>query len=528
MKAVRMMSVRSYGWLLVVALLAVSVSGQQPAPAPAPAATQPVAQPALPEPERPYIAEIVGTGVYIRSGPGTTYYFTTKLSGPAKVTVVDHKFTWAQILPPEGSFSWVSKSYVKLDPANPGIGIIDGQAVRIWAGSEVIEPQQSSSLQAKLNDGDTIKLLGPVESKGDYYKIVPPASARLWIGREFIKFVGPAPKAAVTLPPRPGSEKPAPVTTTPAAPGTKPATTPAPVAPKPATDTKPAMPGTTTPATTPAAPGTTPVTPVTTPTTPETPTTPAVEKPAPAVEKKDEPSPEKIREKELIAQCRKLAEQVIAELNKPLSEQKYAEYRKSLDAISADPQAGNAKLFADYYIERIDAYETARDAGKAIKQQDSSLDNIRKDIRKNLADKLAAIPDPGKYILSGIIKESLVYTPRTGQKRYLIVNETGKILGYAIPASKTAEALVAPLLGKTVGLIGKPGPDSKNPMALIEFTGIDELTAKPAAKPAPAKPAEVKPAEPKPAPAPEQPKPAEAKPADAKPAETKPADKPAA
>lgn len=217
------------------------------------------------------------------------------------------------------------------------------------------------------------------------------------------------------------------------------------------------------------------------------------------MEKKEEPSPEKIHEKELIAQCRKLAEQVIAELNKPLQEQKYTETRKSLETISNDPQAGNAKIFADYYIERIDAYELAREAGKAINQQDSSLDKIRKDIRKNLADKLAAIPNPGRYILTGIIKESLVYTPKTGQKRYLIVNETGKILGYAIPASKTAEALVTPLLGKTVGLIGKPGPDSKNPMALIEFTGIDELAAKPVENPTPAKPAEAKPTEPKPA-----------------------------
>ena len=159
---------------------------------------------------------------------------------PAKVTVVDHKFTWAQILPPEGSFSWVSKSYVKLDAANPGIGIIDGQAVRIWAGSEAVEPMRSTSLQAKLNDGDTVKFMGPTEAKGDYYKIVPPASARLWIGREFIKFVGPAPKAAVTLPPRPGSEKPAP------------ATTPAvPVTPKAGHGSQAGNSGTTTPATIP-------------------------------------------------------------------------------------------------------------------------------------------------------------------------------------------------------------------------------------------------------------------------------------
>jgi hypothetical protein len=511
MNAIRMMSVRSYGWLLFVALPAIVASGQQPAPAPAPAAGQPAAQPAGPEPERPYIAEIIGTDVYVRSGPGLSYYFTTKLNQPAKVTVVEHKFSWAQIIPPDGSFSWVSKEYIKLDGANPGIGIVTSKTepVRVWAGSETVPPSRSSSQQAKLNDGDTVKLIGPAEAKEGYYKIVPPPGVRVWISREYLKYIGPAPKATVTLPPRPGTEKPAPVptATTPAVP--KPATTPAVGTPKPATDVKPATPGATTPMTTPAAPGTTPTTPVTT--TPAT--TPEVEKPA-AAPKKDEISPEKAREKELIQQCRKLAEQVIAELNKPLAEQNYAEYRKSLDAISNDPQAGNAKLFADYYIERIDAYELARDAGKAINQQDSSLDKIRKDIRKNLSDKLAAIPNPGKYILSGIIKESLVYTPRTGQKRYLIVNETGKILGYAIPASKTAEALVAPLLGKTVGLIGKPGPDSKNPMALIEFTGIDELAAKPAEKPTPAKPAETKPAEPKPAPAPEQPKPAESKPAE--------------
>jgi hypothetical protein len=110
MKAFRMMSVRSYGWLLVVIVLAVAASGQQPAPAPAPAAGQPAAQPALPDPERPYIAEIVGTNV-ARSGPAA-YYFTAKLSTPAKITVVDHKFTWAQI--PAGREPWVHKSNVKL------------------------------------------------------------------------------------------------------------------------------------------------------------------------------------------------------------------------------------------------------------------------------------------------------------------------------------------------------------------------------------------------------------------------------
>jgi hypothetical protein len=243
-------------------------------------------------------------------------------------------------------------------------------------------------------------------------------------------------------------------------------------------------------------------------------TAPSTTTETPKPVEKTETSPEKAREKQLIQECRKLAEQVMAELNKPLHEQKYSDYRTALDAISKDPMAGNAKIFADYYLERIDAYELAKEAAAAIQQQDSALDKIRQDIRKDLADKLAAIPNPGKYILTGIIRESLVYTPRTGQKRFLMVNETGKILGYAIPANPIAEAQVQPLLGRKVGLIGKPGPDSKNPMALIEFTQIEYLGDKGAeSKPVRPKPVEIKPIVPNPNPVPTEVKPAEGKPA---------------
>ncbi len=463
MKDFRMMSVGAYGWMLWIVLMTTVVTGQPAAPPTAPASVSP-------EPDMPYIAEVVGSNVNVRSGPGVAYYYTSKLSAPSRVTVVSHKFTWAQIIPTEGSFSWVSKNYVKLDPSNPGIGIITGEAVRIWAGSDAVEPMRSTSLQAKLNDGDTVKLIGPAEAKGDYYKIVPPPSARLWIQREFIKYVGPAPKVTV-IPPRPGAEKPADTTTKPVV---------------------PVVPTTITPPVTPTVPTTTtpPVeAPATTPDAVATPTTPTTEPPKPT--EKPDVSPEKVREKQLIQECRKLAEQVMAELNKPLQDQNYSEYRAALDTISNDPMAGNAKIFADYYLDRIDAYELAKEAAKAIQQQDSALDKIRKDIRKDLADKLAAIPDPGKYILTGIIRESLVYTPRTGQKRFLMVNETGKILGYAIPANSAVEARVRPLLGRKVGLVGKPGPDSKNPLALIEFTEIEELKEKtPERKPAPEKPAE--------------------------------------
>ena len=55
-------------------------------------------------PEVPYIAEITGTDVYVRSGPGRSYYFCSKLNSPEKVTVVGHEHGWLEIIPPHGSF----------------------------------------------------------------------------------------------------------------------------------------------------------------------------------------------------------------------------------------------------------------------------------------------------------------------------------------------------------------------------------------------------------------------------------------
>ena len=117
---------------------------------------QETGSPATEMPKTPYMAEVIGTDVRIRSGAGTVFYYCGKINAPARVTVVGHKFEWSEIVPPAGSFSWISKRYVEPDSSNPGIGIVTGDSVRVWAGSDLIEPMRSSSLQTKLNEGDTV------------------------------------------------------------------------------------------------------------------------------------------------------------------------------------------------------------------------------------------------------------------------------------------------------------------------------------------------------------------------------------
>ena len=137
----------------------------------------------------PYIAEITGDNVNIRSGPGTQYYSCGKLNKGNRVKVVKHQFSWSCIVPPVGSFSWISTQYVSIDPNNPAIGIVTGNGVRVWVGSEGLRPMYSTTWRLKLNRGEKVKLLG--EEKDRYYKIAPPTGAYRWVSTEYTKPLGP-------------------------------------------------------------------------------------------------------------------------------------------------------------------------------------------------------------------------------------------------------------------------------------------------------------------------------------------------
>lgn len=150
-------------------------------------------------PSFPYAAEITNDEVPIRSGPGTNYYICGKLNKAGKVNVVGSQFSWSRIVPPAGSFSWISMRYISIDPDNPAIGIVTADGIRIYAGSEYREPIHSETLQLKLNRGDKVKLMG--KQKADYYKIAPPTGAYLWISTKYTKplvAAGEVPRTVVT------------------------------------------------------------------------------------------------------------------------------------------------------------------------------------------------------------------------------------------------------------------------------------------------------------------------------------------
>jgi uncharacterized protein YgiM (DUF1202 family) len=141
-------------------------------------------------PSFPYVAEITGDNVNVRSGRGTNYYNCGKLNKGDRVKVVNHQLGWSCIVPPAGSFSWISKQYIGIDLDNPTVGIVTGDGVRVYAGSDLIKPMHSTTLQRKVNWGDKVELLGVV--KENYHKVAPPAGAYLWVSTQYTKAVDPA------------------------------------------------------------------------------------------------------------------------------------------------------------------------------------------------------------------------------------------------------------------------------------------------------------------------------------------------
>jgi len=297
----------------------------------------------------PYMAEITGDNVYVRSGPGTNFYDCGKLNKGDKVKVIGKQFSWARIVPPPGSFSWISIQYVSIDQANPTVGTVTGDRVRVYAGSDHVDPLHSTYLQGKLDRGDKVKLLG--EQKDDYYKIAPLSFAYLWVSINYTKPLPNQPVETPTPTVKPSIVKPPVVKPTTVTPTTEPKEVPEEVAPEPVT--------------------------------PET----------------------------LLEKFRALHKQVEAERTKPIEKQNYTEMKKALVKIAEDKTAGKAARYAQSVLKQIKDLELVLIVSKEVRLQNEQLQSIRERIDKTRATKLAEFEDLGSFAVIGKLKTFTTYGP---------------------------------------------------------------------------------------------------------------------
>lgn len=385
----------------------------------------------------PFLAKATGNDVYVRSGKGTAYYHCGKVNLDDTVTVVEEIFGWAKVIPPAGSYSWIHKDYVDVEKGVPAIGVLNEDNVRVWAGSDYIEPMRSSSMQTKLSKGQKVELLPDQPGTGDYYKIKPPADAYLWISSEFLKYAGPvqAPKPAVVSPPLlvtdPTALPPSRETEAPKFTNLDPNAVVQPPLPDTKTEKKPTE-------------------------------VPAIIKSGP-------------ENSETLKQCSALSAKIDEESKKPLNEQNYTDIRKTLETIQANPTDEKAVTYAQILLERIQRYELAISVVNTLKEQDAALAKTKEQIEKAYQAKLEKLPKESGFIYSGVLKVSHVYTQKSGQKRYLIQGSGGKILCYVTASSQEIAGQLESLVGTKVGVQGTVVSSQQSLVALVSATAVQSL-----------------------------------------------------
>jgi len=138
----------------------------------------------------PYKAHISADQVYVRSGPGQSYYPTDKLKLGQEVEVYRHDpGGWYAIRPVPNSFSWVSGRY--LDVRDDGLAVVSEAGVAARVGSQLTD--RRDVIQVRLREGEVVEILGKLEVPNGsgtttWYKIAPPAGEFRWV---FGKYVDP-------------------------------------------------------------------------------------------------------------------------------------------------------------------------------------------------------------------------------------------------------------------------------------------------------------------------------------------------
>ena len=140
----------------------------------------------------PAEAVILQKEVEIRSGPGKSFYPTSKLNQNDKVVVlreVKDQPGWLEIKPPDRSFSWISgKSIKQVDARHAYVDCAPDRPVSTYAGSRVVDLQPTRE-SMKLTAGTVLVIVDPPLSvNGEtWFPVQPNPSEVRYIPVEAVK-----------------------------------------------------------------------------------------------------------------------------------------------------------------------------------------------------------------------------------------------------------------------------------------------------------------------------------------------------
>ena len=160
---------------------------------------------------------------------------------------------------------------------------------------------------------------------------------------------------------------------------------------------------------------------------------------------------------------------------KATEEQNYAAIKKKLSEIAGNEDAGKAARYCEFVLKEIERYELAKDVVKAVGLQNAQLNRIKARIDKARAARLARFQDLGRFAAVGKFAASQIYGPEAELKHYRLIDDSGRMICYALPGNSISKMGLEKLIGRRVGVVGTIEPYPQASTALVRFTEIAEI-----------------------------------------------------
>ncbi len=401
---------------------------------------------------QPFVAVISGDKVYIRSGPGATYYEVGQLTKGDLVYVVGISKGWYKILPPNGTYCLIAKELVDADPADTSAGTVKSDYVNVRAGSANNKLRDPFAVLSVIRKGAKLKILG---SNDKYYEVAPPDGADVYVSPQFLRQTT-AEYVVATLKLNPGATGPSQTTVT--APSSPPAlANPTPAAPPAAHSDSGTTPGSGTGPAVVIGPKAEFPSDTTQPAT-------AVPTPVPAVTF-SQSATDKFNE---------LNTRYQAEGRKPLLQQNVDDLLTQYKALLAmDYLSPSVKLGTESRITSLEKVAAIQRLNKENEAATATLTQQREALEDQYASAQRAIADYQKT--SPMLAEGTLQSSTIVAGKYALVNPaTGRVVAYVDPKS---DIDIGSLIGKYIGVRGISSQAEGSDITVIRVSNATLMAA---------------------------------------------------
>ncbi len=169
------------------------------------------APPPLQAPSPYPAAAVLSNQTDVYSGPGATFYPTNRLRAGDRIVILGESKKqpgWLEIVPPQGSYSWIDAKYVKTVPGVEKIGVVDTGDPKITAPilpGNLVNKEPNVEI-TRVATGTQLFLIDRATSAGGatYYPIVPVATEVRFVPLDAVRgggvYAGNTGYGAPTLP----------------------------------------------------------------------------------------------------------------------------------------------------------------------------------------------------------------------------------------------------------------------------------------------------------------------------------------